>query len=106
MNKKLKLSNEGFLLIEAMVALSLLAVCLFFYQAQQVQLVKASTQQYQELEMVRLLSEEVREQRIQKGELSKNIIEKNNYRLLFQQKPHVEVKIANEAIEVVIKREN
>ena len=104
MNRKLRHFNRGYLLIEAMVALALLSVCLFLYQGQQLQLVKGSQQYYQELQMIRILSEEVRKHRLEQGKLPHIPSEQAGYQLLFQEQP-LEVKIRRATIEVVVKRE-
>lgn len=104
MNRKLRHFNKGYLLIEAMVALALLSICLFLYQGQQLQLVKGSQQYYQELQMIRILSEEVRKYRLEQGKLPQTPLEQSGYQIIFQEKP-LEAKIRQATIEVVIKRE-
>lgn len=73
--------KQGFILLESLVALSVLAIGIFYYQECQLQLVTKSQQAYRDVAMLRTLYEEVAEYR-QKPANTPYIIQQNEQTIL------------------------
>ena len=65
--------NKASMLLESLIALSMLTLCVLFYQGATLNLLKQEQRQYEKLRGTRALYEEVREYRIHGGKLSRKL---------------------------------
>ncbi len=92
--KSLRRFREGFILLESLVAISVLTVGILYYQDCQLQLVKKSQQAYQDVAMLRTLYEEVSQYR-QMSVATPYTIEQKNQRITITTKTHIQATITS-----------
>ncbi|MGX7196048.1 hypothetical protein [Enterococcus olivae] len=107
MNRLLSHSKQGFILLEAVFATGLLTMILFFYQENQLQAIKASQRQYEEVRMLRVLAEEVRERQLhQLPEKRYQLTRNGQFIVTYTSEPYHQAKIEAEALTWEIRRED
>jgi Tfp pilus assembly protein PilV len=92
--KSLRRFKEGFILLESLVAISVLTVGILYYQDCQLQLVKKSQQAYQDVAMLRTLYEEVSQYR-QMSVATPYTINQKNQRITITTQTHTQATIAS-----------
>ena len=101
MKERLSTSHKGFILIEALLAFSLITVSILLFQRGAIQYLLASETEMEESQMYRTLYEEVRGARKNETSMGHKIIERNNryevqYRL--EARPYVQIKTATQQV--------
>ena len=106
MNKLLQNSKRGFILLETVFAMGMLTIALFMYQNNQLQIIKESQKQYEEVTMLRVLAEEVRERQLhQLPEKSYRLTRNKQFLVTYTSKPYHQAKIESQTLSCVISRE-
>lgn len=100
-------SHKGYILLEAIVSIGIISTGLFVHQTIQLDLLKASQEQKQEITMLRILYEEVRENRLYPEKIGGRLIQRNgSYQLNFPVAPYHQGKIIADQMSWEIYREN
>ena len=107
MKKSSPIFKQGFILLEAVVAVGLLAICIFYYQMCQLHAVTASQKKYQGITMLRVLYEEVRESRYGQLAAAQYEVERNGFfTISYETEPYHQAQISSEQQSRVIQRED
>ncbi len=95
MKKRSHPLNSGFILLECIVALSLLTMTVFLFQTSQTHMLKKTKESQEELQMLRVLYEETRERRNHELETASYQVKRDGtFTVSYQKDPMAQAKIS------------
>ncbi|MEK0151507.1 hypothetical protein WMB10_01055 [Tetragenococcus halophilus] len=87
--------NNGFILLECIIALSLLTTTVFLFQTSQIHVLKKTKESQEELQMLRVLYEETKERRNYELETASYQVKRDgNFTIFYQKSPMAQAKIS------------
>jgi len=95
MKKRLHPLNSGFILLECIIALSLLTTSVFLFQTSQTHILKKTKESQEELQMLRVLYEETKERRNYGLETANYQVQREGtFKIVYQKSPMAQAKIS------------
>ncbi|GMA48394.1 hypothetical protein [Tetragenococcus muriaticus] len=106
MKKRLQPLTKGFILLECLLALSILTTTVFLLQTSQVHALKETKKSQEELQMLRVLYEETKERRYYPmKEANFQVIRDGTFSIVYQKSPMAKAKISSPQQDWAIIRE-
>lgn len=106
MKKKLLCCTKGFILLESLLSLAILTGTVLLLETTQIQMLKETKKEEVELQMLRVLYEEVRERRIYDLPEATYTLERNGtFSIQYRKQPTSQAKISAQGQSQVICRE-
>lgn len=106
MKKRLLPLNNGFILLECIIALTLLTTTVFLFQTSQVHILKKTKESQEELQMLRVLYEETKERKNYEMKTANYQLERDGrFVISYKESPMAQAKISTKQQDWAIIRE-